>query len=350
MPERPLKIGKIELKNRIVVPPMVCFAWAGDDGMMTEKHLRHYEELGRGGAGLVIVEATAISPRGRLHSTELGLWDDAQIPGMRRVAETIHAGGARAFIQLVHAGGNGIDPEADAPSTMPYRPGVCGVEMTQEAIDRVQDAFVAASLRAKAAGFDGVEIHGCHSYLLSCFFSTKKNLRTDAYGRDRALMARQVLEKVRAACGEDYMVGIRLAAFEPTLEDGLRNAKAIADVTDFLDISYGAECAPEKPEGFPCSAAVYGAMRIKQALPDVPVFGVDGIGSREAVEAALETGIDAADVGRAHLVDPAFAVHVLRGEKAGTCLHCQNYCRWNAGRMADEDAVCPGRVRFERAQ
>ena len=348
MVNEPLQIKNITIKNRIAVPPMVCFCWAGDDGMVTEKHLEHYTELAKGGAGLIIVEATAVTKRSRLHQTELGLWEDAQISGMKRIVDAIHENGAKAFVQLVHAGGNGIDIQADAPSTMPYREGITGHEMTKDAIDKLRKDFVAAALRAKEAGFDGVELHGCHGYLLSCFFSPICNKRVDNYGKDKALLAKEILYDVRAACGSDYIVGIRLAAFEPKLSDGIRNAKAIAELTDFLDISYGVDSDAEKEDGFPCSYAVYGAMRIKKKLPEMPVFGVHEINSAEDVENALGTGIDMADVGKAHLVDPSFAKHVINGESCGKCLHCKNYCRWDPPMMENEKAVCPGKVKFSK--
>ena len=346
MTEKTLKIRDLTIKNRFAVPPMVCFDRAGDDGFVTDWFVGHYRELAQGGAGLIIVEATAITARSRLHGTELGLWDDGQIDGFRRITDAIHAGGAKAFIQLVHAGGNGIDTHADAPSTMPYRDGITGVEMTRDAIARTCADFAAAAVRAKAAGFDGVELHGCHGYLLSCFFSPLRNVRTDEYGADRALAAKRALTAVREACGSDFIVGIRLAAFEPTLAYGLANAKAIAGLTDFLDISYGVDSVTEVPKDFPCSGAVYGASVIKRALPDMPVFGVHHINSREDAENALAAGIDMVDVGRASLVDPSFAAHALAGERCGRCLDCKNYCRWNPGTMADGNAKCPGRALF----
>lgn len=344
-----LQIRHLTVKNRIAIPPMVCFHWAGDDGLVSEKHLAHYRDLARGGAGLIIVEATAVSKKGRLHNTELGLWEDRQIEGFRQIADAIHENGAAAFVQLVYAGGNGFDPDGDAPSTMPYRGGRCqGREMNQETIDRVVGEFAAAALRAKKAGFDGVELHGCHGYLICCYFNSRTNLRTDAYGQDKSRFAKEVFQAVRKACGEDFVVGIRLGAFEPTLEDGLRNARDIAGYTDFINASYGGSCDPFAPEGFPCSAAVYGAKRIKEILPDMPVFGVDGINSRRDVENALATGIDMAVVGRVSLVDPAFARHVLNGEESGHCLHCDHYCRWNPPTMADPDAICPGYRKYHK--
>lgn len=347
---RPLQIKGLTIRNRIAVPPMVCFYWTDDNGYVCDKNIEHYRALAEGGVGLIIVEATAITKRSRLADTELGIWEDGQIEGLKKIVDVIHAGGAKAFIQLLHAGGNGIDKEADAPSDMVYRKVNNAHEMSKERIRETIDDFVAAALRAEKAGFDGVELHGCHGYLISQFCNSRFNFRTDEYGKNKALFARETLEAIKAACSDDFVVGIRLGAFEPTLEDGLENARFIADCCDFIDASYGGDCDAFAPEGFKCSGAVYGASEIKKILPDMPVFGVHNINSKEDIENALATGIDMVDLGKAHLVDPAFANHVLNGAPYGQCLHCKDYCRWNPWEMADPNKKCPGALKFARSQ
>lgn len=340
------KIKNLTIRNRIAIPPMVCFYWSDDNGYVTEKNIEHYKDLAEGGAGLVIVEATAITKRSRLHDTELGIWEDGQIDGLSKIADVIHQGGAAAFIQLVHAGGNGIDDCAEVPSYMEYRWAKNPTEMSQDRINVMVEDFAKAAVRAKRAGFDGVEIHGCHGYLLSQFFNSRNNIREDEYGKDKALAAKQVLKAVKAACGEDFIVGIRIGAFEPYLLDGMRNSFAVAPYADFLDVSYGGDCNGTRPEGYSLSEAVYGASKIKKLLPEMPVFGVHNINSKEDVKAALETGIDMVDIGKASLVDSGFAKHILSGEPYGQCLHCNNYCRWNPPQMANPDLKCPGYVKF----
>ena len=343
-----LKIKNLTIKNRIAIPPMVCFYWPDENGYVTQKNIDHYKELAEGGAGLIIVEATAITKRSKLHETELGIWEDGQIEGLKKITDVIHANGAKAFIQLLHAGANGIDKNADAPSTKDYRFGNQGIEMSKERIKETVDDFVRAALRAKAAGFDGVELHGCHGYLISCFCNRNFNTRSDEYGRDRTLFAKEILKAVKAAVGEDFIVGIRFGVFEPLLEDGLQNAKEIAPYTDFFDVSYGTECQGTSPEGYLCSEAVYGASLIKKEYPHIPVFGVHNINSKEDVINALNTGIDMVDVGRVSLADPAFARHIINDEPAGKCLHCKNYCRWDPPKMADSNLKCPGYEQFKR--
>ena len=341
-----LRIGNVTVKNRLAVPPMVCYHWTGGDGYVTQRTLDHYEAFAEGGFGLVIVEATAVTKRSRLHETELGLWEDGQVAGFAEIVRRVHAHGAKIFVQLVHAGIHGIDPEAETASDLPERNGITGHEMSVQRIRETTEDFVAAALRAKAAGVDGIEIHGCHGYLLSQFMNSRLNFRADAYGRDRTLFAKEVLTAVRAAV-PDLTVGIRLGVFEPKLEDGILHARELAPYTNFLDLSYGGDCDPEKPVGFPCSAAVYGASRVKALLPDMPVFAVDHINSAEDVKNVLALGIDVADIGRAALVDPAFARHVLNGENAGRCLYCAS-CRWRPTGMKDPARKCAGAELFKR--
>lgn len=346
---RTFKIKNLELKNRLMVPPMVCFTWPTEKGYVTEKNLKHYEDFAKGGFSLIVVEATAVTERSKLHESELGLFEDGQIEGFREIAKRIHENGAKCFVQLLHAGINGIDKNADAPSDGEFRHGITGHEMTRERIKETTEDFVKAAIRAKKAGFDGVELHGCHGYLFSQFMNSRINKRTDEYGMDKTLFAKETITAIKDSCGEEFVVGIRLGAFEPTLSDGLLHAKELSGYADFLNMSYGGDCDPEKPEDFPCSAAVYGAMKVKELLPTMPVFAVDQIDSKEAVNEALKTGIDMVNIGRSALIDPSFANHVLCGEKEGKCLHCKSDCKWNPDTMKNTSYICPGEVLFHRA-
>lgn len=344
------RMGPVTVKNRIAVPPMVCFNWAGDDGFVTENHINHYRSLAKGGPGVIFSEAVCITKRGRLQQTQLGLWDDAHIEGWKRLADVCHESGAPLLAQIHHAGVNGIDENAECPSdfTPTHRDKTRGYEITLDRIVYLRNAFVKAALRAKAAGLDGVELHGCHGYLLSQFLNRQVNHRTDEYAEE-TLFVKEIIESIRIACGKDFCVGIRLAAYEPTLEDGLRHARELAPYADFMDISYGFTSDTSAcPKDFPFSAAIYGAMEVKKALPDMPVFGVDGIVSGGMAQAALElTGIDGIDVGRGHLVNYNFARDALAGRDTGTCLHCKN-CGWNPS--GGPDHPCAGKKLFDRNQ
>ena len=344
------KIGPVTVKNRLAVPAMVCFDWAGDDGLVTDRHMAHYRALAMGGAGVIFSEAVCVTKRGRLHQTQLGIWEDEHIAGWKKLADICHQNGVPLLAQIHHAGINGIDDMADCPSD--YTPAhphhTPGKEMTLDRLVYIRNAFVKAALRCKAAGLDGVELHGCHGYLLSQFLSSKVNRRTDEYGQDRTLFVKEILESVRIACGPDFCVGIRLAAFEPTFEDGLRHAMALAPYVDFLDISYGIQSDVSAcPADFPFRPSFYAAMKIKEMLPDVPVFSVDMITSGEMARDVLAlTQIDGIDVGRGHLVNYNFANDTFAGRDTGKCLHCKGGCAW--GPTGNPDNPCPGKMLLEK--
>ena len=349
-----VKIRNVETKNRIAVPPMVCFHWSDDSGKVTERNVEHYEGMAKGGAGLIIGEATAVTKRARLHETELGLWEDGQTEGFRRLADVVHKYDTPFFVQLLHAGINGIDPEAETASdyVMQYEDGtiIHGHEMSVDRIEQTIDDFVKAAVRAQRAGLDGVELHGCHSYLFSQFMNRGINKRQDIYGVEPCKLAKDTAKAIKQVCGDAFVVGIRLGAFEPTLEDGIANAKALSQVMDFMDISYGffPNMEPFKPEGYPYKEAIYGAGEIKKVLPDMPIFGVDSITDGEMAAGAIQLAdLDMIDVGRGFLVNPDFGNCVLNGLPTGTCLHCQPACRWSP-HLNNGKVNCPGRTLFQR--
>lgn len=352
-----VKIGSLWTKNRIAVPPMVCFHWSDDNGHVTDRNLQHYHDIAAGGAGLIIGEATAVTKRGRLHATELGLWEDAQIEGWKRLADTVHQFDVPFLVQLLHAGVAGIDKNSDCPSDYILKSPngeqrSAGSEMSPARIREIIDAYVQAAGRAQRAGLDGIELHGCHSYLICQFFNRNVNRREDIYGQFRETFAVEILEGIRETCGENFAAGIRLGAFEPALEDGIQNALSLKGKADFLDIAYGfaGESMPCKPEGYPYSPAIYGAREIKKQMPEMPIFGVDGITDGDMAENALQdTGLDMIDVGRGFLVNPDFGNAVLEKRDCGKCLHCQPACRWSPF-LNDGTVQCPGRNLFLRNQ
>ncbi len=351
-----IKIRNVVTKNRIAIPPMVCFHWSDDSGMVTEKNVKHYHDMAAGGAGFIIGEATAVSKQGRLHGTELGLWEDGQIEGWKRLADTVHQYDVPFVVQLLHAGVSGIERVADCPSNYIKKYGedhvIQGVEMSLQRIREVTDCFVQAAVRARKAGLDGIELHGCHSYLICQFLNRNVNRREDEYGQFPEKFALDIIQGIRESCGEDFVAGIRLGAFEPTLEDGIRNALALRGKVDFLDIAYGfgGESEPYKPEDYPFSPAFYGAQEIKKQMPEMLVFGVDGIKDGAQAQAALDlTGVDMVDVGRGFLVNPNFGNDVLAGNNCGRCLNCQPACRWSPF-LNEGVADCPGRKLYLREQ
>lgn len=341
-----LTLKNLTIKNRICVPPMVCFNWSDESGIVSDKHVAHYRAVAQGGPGLIIQEATCIDPVGRLANSQLGIWCDEQIPGLKRIVDAVHEEGVPILVQIHHAGIMGLTNPAPCPSAYEFerRDFVQkGAEMTLEQIAELRRNFAEAARRAQKAGYDGVELHGCHSYLLCQFLNSRVNKRTDKYA-DGMVLVEEVLQDVREATGPDFIVGIRLGIFEPGLADGIAHAKRLAELgIDFLDLSYGfgPESDCEKPEDFPMADIIFGAGRIKAALKeaaaggelaaaaaDVPVFAVYGIQSAEQAQQALDlTDADMIDVGRGVLVNYDWAKDAKEGRDTGKCLYCPT-CMW----------------------
>src|SRR5688572_5185656 len=207
----PAHIGSVEIKNRIVMPPMTT-RLADGEGHVTDDTVAYYMARVRGGVGLITVEMASPERAGRHRRRELGIYDDRFLPGLTRLVAAIHAGGARASIQLGHGGGHtrrdicGETPVA--PSAIPHPVYETTFEiivpeaMTQARIDRTIAAHAAAAVRACSAGFDCVEIHAAHGYLISQFHAPFENRRTDQYGgslENRARFGLEVLRAVKAA-------------------------------------------------------------------------------------------------------------------------------------------------------
>ncbi len=334
-----------EIKNRVCVPPMVCFGWSDDRGMVTERNIGHYRAIAKGGAGLIIQEATCINRQGRLSLDQLGIWEDEQISGLKKITEAVHEEKVPILIQIHHAGVVSATEDRVCPSE--YTCVQKGIEkrgraLSVEEIHRVEEEFIEAARRAYQAGYDGVELHGCHSYLLSQFMNRRVNKRNDEYGPDGMEILWRILEGIRKVTPPEFIVGIRLGAFEPELSDGIKHAKWLeAHGIDFINVSYGfdLEARREKPDGYPFAEAVYGAKKIKEAV-SVPVFAVYGIQDGETAEAVLQdTNVDMVNIGRGVLVNYQWANDVKEGRDPGKCLYCST-CMWRV----DADR-CAGRLK-----
>lgn len=331
----PFRIRHTEVKNRIVIPPMVVYTY---DEYANEARLAHYARLAAGGSGLVIVEATCVTDGGQLCEGQLGIWDDRHIDGLTKLAAVIHENGAKAFIQIHHAGVVGSHGH-DCPDEYRLSDSVTGRKLSIAEIEAITQQFIDAGERAYQAGFDGVELHGCHNYLICQFMNKRVNRRDDMYGRHPEKLPIDILNGIRARTGDDFVVGIRMGAFEPTLSDGVSHAKLFqAAGFDFLDVSYGfsREHEPEAPADFPYKDVIYAAGEIKKNV-SVPVFAVNSIRTAEQAQGVLDTtDVDGVDLARAMLVDPNWSNKVRDGIAPDPCIGCPQ-CRW--GR---DGANCPG--------
>jgi 2,4-dienoyl-CoA reductase-like NADH-dependent reductase (Old Yellow Enzyme family) len=226
----PFKLRGVEFRNRIGVSPMCQYS--SEDGFASDWHLVHLGSRAQGGPGLVTLEASSVTAEGRISSADLGIWKDAHIPMLARIAAFIHSQGVRAGIQLAHAGRKAsrtapfageraLEPSEGAwqpvaPSALAFAPGYSAPRALDDAgIAAVVEAFRQAALRAHRAGFDFVEIHAAHGYLLNEFLSPLANLRTDGYGgsfENRARLPLEVVDAVRAAWPAHLPLFVRISA------------------------------------------------------------------------------------------------------------------------------------------
>ncbi|MGL4874028.1 MAG: NADPH dehydrogenase NamA [Clostridium sp.] len=210
-------VKNLNLKNRVVMAPM-CMYMAEDDGLVTDFHYAHYINRALGGVSAIILEATAVEPRGRISDKDLGIWNDSQVEGLKALSTGIKKYGSYAGIQLGHAGRKcSVSKEAIiAPSKISFSDEYKEpVEMTKEDIEEVKISFKEGARRALEAGFDFIEIHGAHGYLISEFLSPLSNKRSDEYGgnvENRARFAVEVLREVKKVWPEDRAIFFRVSA------------------------------------------------------------------------------------------------------------------------------------------
>ncbi len=332
----PFAVGTLQIRNRLVMPPMATEK-SQSQGMVGPALCEYYDEKTRGGYfGLVIVEHGYVSPGGQASKGQISFACDENIDGLAQLVKTIHRNGSRVFAQINHAGGKALPAitgrQAMAPSAMGYTTtrgeAVQARAMTQTDIDAVIASFAAAAKRAQAAGFDGVEIHSAHGYLLDQFYSPLTNHRSDNYTgstmEGRTLLHRQVLAAVRKAVGSAYPIAVRLGACDylqggATIADGADAALVLQQAgADLIDVSGGLcgyKGTGSKEEGyFGASSAA-----IKKVV-DVPVVLTGGVVSAQGAEALLEADkADAIGVGRAVLKDSLWAQHAIE-ELGGTAV------------------------------
>ena len=233
-----LKIKNMELKNRLVMPPMAT-AKAGKDGEISNDVCTYYDEKTKGGwIGLVICEHSFVMQEGKAGAGQVSISKDEDLEGLRRLVDTIHANGTCVFAQIAHAGQRA---KKDITGMEPAGPDT----MDNQHIQEVIESFADAAKRAREAGFDGVEIHSAHGYLLNQFYSPLANHRTDEYGTDKLKIHKEVIKAVRKAVGNDFPVALRLGACDyaeggNTILEAVAAAKELeACGIDLLDISGG---------------------------------------------------------------------------------------------------------------
>ena len=341
----PIRINRLELKNRAVMPAMGT-GYGNPDGTVSERLVAYLGRRAQGGAGLIITEVCAIDPVGKGFPTELCAFDDRFIPGLRTIADEIHKHGSACAVQLHHAGREtfkavlGREPEAPSaiPSALLNQP--CA-EMSGERVQQVAAAFASAAGRVKEAGVDAVEIHGAHGYLVGQFLSLFSNRRVDHYGgsdENRARFAIEVVQAVRKKVGPDFCVLIRVSADE-LIKDGYElpfmqwlAPRLVAAGADAIHVSVGVYTTPgnlsiacfDTAPGF----NLHRARAIKEVVT-APVIGVGRVNDPRLADAAIARGdADLISFGRQHLADPDFLNKARAGDfdDIRFCLACNQGC------------------------
>lgn len=341
----PIKIKKTEIPNRAVLPPMGT-GLCEKGGMVNDALLAYVKRQAQGGAGLLISEITAVHPTGMVTPKQIGAWDDEFIPGLEKLAEAMRSSGGRAAMQLHHAGRESLymikKQQAMGPSALPSLVyGQAPREMTKDDIKETVSAFGSAAGRARKAGFDAVEIHGAHGYLLTQFLSAISNQRTDEYGgsfQNRARFAIEVVREVRKNTGDDFPVLLRLSA-----EEYIRNGYSVDDIlgimpeltdagVDVIHASVGTHGSPagvtSAPPMFETGFNVWRAKKIKKAA-GIPVIAVGRFNDpRPANDVIADGTTDFVAFGRQQLCDPDFLQKARenRYDDIRKCIACNQGC------------------------
>jgi NADH:flavin oxidoreductases, Old Yellow Enzyme family len=350
----PGKIGNMAVKNRLIVPPMLT-EYAAEDGKLTERYIRYYEEKAKGGWGLIICEDNSVDPHGGGFKNVAGLWDDAFMAMHEELTDRVHKYGAKIAVQVYHAGREsdssitGVKPVA--PSAIPDpTERETPHELTINEIKVLTEEFAQAIYRAKNAGYDAAELHGAHGYLINQFVSPFSNKRTDEYGgniMNRLRFPLEIITRSQELAGDDFPIIYRISADE-MVEGGLtiEDTKVIAQMLEeagiaALHVSAGVYksgaivSAPSAAKTAPFSDY---ALQIRKLLK-IPVFTVDKIVYPYVAESLLKEGkADFIAMGRASIADPELPNKVREGrmEEILPCIGCWQGCQ---GKIAEQEPV-----------
>ena len=324
-----IKVNQMVLNNRLVMPPMAT-AKSGEDGKVTEELCDYYNEKSNGGyIGLIITEHSYISPEGRASSGQLSISDDSDIEGLTKIVETIHKNGTKVMAQMNHAGAvarpeNKVTTNLGVSAIQLPNPKAefnTPIEMSVTDIKKIINDFTNSAIRAKKAGYDGVEIHSAHGYLLNQFFSPLSNKRQDEYNGNtldgRIKIHLDIIKSIRNAVGKEYPIALRLGACDYieggiTIEDSIYAAKKFEEAgVDLLDISGGFHyySNPDSTkEGYFSELT----MAIKNEV-NIPVILTGGVVTAIAADNLLkENKADLIGVGRAILKDSNWAKNAFK--------------------------------------
>jgi len=363
----PFQLGNLTVKNRVIMPAMAT-NFGNPDGSVTDRQIEYYRARAAGGLGLIVVEFTAVSFEGKFTQNQLRIDHDRFIEGHRRLAHAIHDGGAQAVLQLHHSGRRSplsiVYTQAMGPSAVPVFPGFpVPRAMTYEDIGKVRDDFVRAAVNAQKAGYDAVEIHAAHGYLLSQFLSPESNRRSDDYGGTPEKKARLPVEIVRGikdTLGTDYPVIVKMTGDEYTpggleIDEALIHARVFAENgVDMLCVSGSAgsmmAVSPNAPGKRSTSPPLYVEQACYTHLAEavkkhvsIPVAAIGRINDPDIAERILTEGkADVIAAGRAHIADPAFMNKIsgVDSRPLCRCIGCLQGCIERSVQAANTGITC----------
>ena len=336
----PIKIGKMELPNRIM-RSATWDATADASGAVTGKSVEMYSVLGKGEIGLIVSGYMFISPHGQANPGQYGIHHDDLIPGLKRMTDAVHAGGSKIAVQIVHSGFNSgyLRDRRIIPLAVSYLPNsrYLHTQMTEEIIESIINDFVAGAVRGREAGFDAVQLHGAHGYLISQFLTPIFNKRTDKWGgnsENRRQFPLEVIRQVRNALGNDFPLLIKLGVRDyreggVSLEEGVETARQMVENgLDAVEVSAGIgtgvnTIGPEEPE-----KALFReeSAAVKRAV-GVPVAEVGGIRTISLADEIIQSGdADMISISRPFIREPGLLARWKRGDTVpAKCISC-NRC------------------------
>lgn len=324
----PCSLGGMELRNRIV--RSATFDPLGSpDGEVTEEQIGQSRALAGNQVGLIISAMTNVSPEGIGAALQNAIYDDRFLPGHRRLTAAVHGAGGKVVLQINHAGASGIRPAPPSPSGVTSRNSKApSREMTRAEMQAVAADFAAAAARTRAAGYDGVQIHCAHGYLLSEFLSPYDNRRTDEYGgsaENRFRFPGEVIAAVRKAVGPDYPVLIKLNSNaerddEAYGQDLLLYGKRLAELgVTAIEVS-GYDFTPQGKSG-KSNYYLERAAALRRAC-GIPVILVGGMRSKADLETVLDAGIDLVSLSRPFISEPDLVKKMMEGQERSNCISC----------------------------
>jgi len=342
---QPIKIRNLEIKNRVVMAPMVA-NYCTPEGAVTQRLIDYMVARAWGGVGLIETEASYVREDGKAFTNEMGIHKDDLVPGLRELTNLVHEGKAKIAMQIYHAGRQGSSKVSGLPLVAPSpladpSSGETPHELTLQEIHELEDAFVRAALRAKDAGFDAVDVHGAHGYLIAEFLSPFSNRRTDEYGgnlQGRARFAMEIVSKIRQAVGPDYPIIFRISGDE-YVSGGLDlpQTQAISRLVqdagaDAISVSAGNYASPGMmivpPMELERAIFVPLAQAIKEVV-SVPVIAVGRLHDPAIADQVIALGqADMVAEGRSLLTDPGWVEKAQRGEvdEIKPCISCNEAC------------------------